>query len=51
MPKLDKIHERYIKIPQEELIKPLLGKTVWSFAPEEEDEPPTKKELLKESII
>ena len=51
MTKLDKIHDRYVKIPQEELTKPLLGKTVWSFEPEEEEESPPKKELLKESII
>lgn len=40
MPKIDKVSDRYVVIPKEELVKPQVGRTVWSFAPEGEDEPP-----------
>ena len=40
VPKTDKLADRYVVIPKEELVKPHVGKTVWSFAPEGEDEPP-----------
>lgn len=40
VPKTDKLADRYVVIPKEELVKPHIGRTVWSFAPEGEDEPP-----------
>ena len=40
VPKIDKLTDRYVVISKEELVKPHVGRTAWSFAPEEEDEPP-----------
>ena len=40
VPKTDKLADRYVVIPKEELVKPHVGRTAWSFAPEGEDEPP-----------
>jgi hypothetical protein len=40
VPKIDKLADRYVVIPKEELVKPHFGRTAWSFAPEGEDEPP-----------
>jgi hypothetical protein len=40
VPKTDKLADRYVVIPKEELVKPHVGRTAWSFAPEGEEEPP-----------
>ena len=40
VPKIDKLSDKYVVIPKEELVKPHLGRTAWSFAPEGEEEPP-----------
>lgn len=40
VPKIDKLSDKYVVIPKEELVKPHVGRTAWSFAPEGEEEPP-----------